>query len=146
MLEAQVAQLGPRVEQAQQTWFALSSLAERVRGTIGLAEARVRHAQSPGTEERRGRDPEEMEREAARIREEEAELKEALEEAQYALAETVELRSEPTTIWALPVLTPVDDGRGRFLHGGWRGSTGGSAPLRRWLRGRPAKPPPYPVP
>ena len=94
VLEAQVAQLGPRVEQAQQTWFALSSLAERVRGTIGLAEARVRHAQNPGTEERRGRDPEEMEREAARIREEEAELKEALEEAQYALAETVELRSE----------------------------------------------------
>ncbi|MFC1420434.1 chromosome segregation SMC family protein [Streptacidiphilus cavernicola] len=94
VLEAQVAQLGPRVEQAQQTWFALSSLAERVRGTVGLAEARVRHAQNPGAEERRGRDPEEMEREAARIREEEAELKEALEEAQYALAETVELRSE----------------------------------------------------
>ncbi|MEY9966370.1 chromosome segregation protein [Streptacidiphilus sp. MAP12-16] len=94
VLEAQIAQLGPRVEQAQQTWFALSSLAERVRGTVGLAEARVRHAQNPQTEERRGRDPEEMEREAARIRAEEAELKEALEEAQYTLAETVERRAE----------------------------------------------------
>jgi chromosome segregation protein len=94
VLEAQVAQLGPRVERSQQTWFELSALAERVRGTVGLAEARVRHARSPQTEERRGRDPEEMEREAARIREEEAELKEALEEASYALAETVERRGE----------------------------------------------------
>jgi chromosome segregation protein len=94
VLEAQVAQLGPAVEQAQQTWFDLSSLAERVRGTIGLAEAKVRHARSPQGEERRGRDPEDMEREAARIREQEAELAEALEEAQYALAETVERRAE----------------------------------------------------
>ncbi|WP_084714697.1 chromosome segregation SMC family protein [Streptacidiphilus rugosus] len=94
VLEAQVAQLGPAVEQAQQTWFELSSLAERVRGTIGLAEAKVRHARSPQTEERRGRDPEDMEREAQRIRAEEAELAEALEEAQYALAETVERRAE----------------------------------------------------
>ncbi|MEZ0068589.1 chromosome segregation protein [Streptacidiphilus sp. MAP12-20] len=94
VLEAQVAQLGPAVEQAQQTWFELSSLAERVRGTIGLAEAKVRHARSPQAEERRGRDPEEMEREAARIRAEEAELAEALEQAQHALAETVERRAE----------------------------------------------------
>jgi len=94
VLEAQVAQLGPRVERAQQAWFQLSSLAERVRGTVGLAEARVRHATSPQAEERRGRDPEDMEREAARIREEEAALQEALEEAQYALAETVERRAE----------------------------------------------------
>ena len=94
VLEAQVAQLGPRVEQAQQTWFALSAQAERVRGTIGLAGARLRHATAPQTEERRGRDPEELEREAARVRAEEAELAEALEEAQYSLAETVERRAE----------------------------------------------------
>jgi len=94
VLEAQVAQLGPRVEQAQQTWFALSSQAERVRGTIGLAEARLRHANAPQSEERRGRNPEELEREAARVRAEEAELAEALEEAQYSLAETVERRAE----------------------------------------------------
>ena len=94
VLEAQVAQLGPRVEQAQQTWFALSSLAERVRGTIGLAEARVRHAAAGPAEERRGRDPEEQEREAARVRAEEAELAEALEEARYTLAEAVERRAE----------------------------------------------------
>ncbi|MCD0484943.1 chromosome segregation protein SMC [Streptacidiphilus sp. ASG 303] len=93
VLEAQVQQLRPRLEQAQETWFQLSSLAERVRGTVGLADARVRHAAARPAEERRGRDPEDMEREAARIREEEAALAEALEEAQDALAEAVERRS-----------------------------------------------------
>jgi chromosome segregation protein len=94
VLEAQVGQLGPRVERAREAWFGLSSLAERVRGTVDLAEAKVRHASAPAVEERRGRDPEEMEREAERIREEEAALQEALEEAQYALAETVERRAD----------------------------------------------------
>ncbi|MGW4649417.1 chromosome segregation protein SMC [Kitasatospora sp. NPDC004289] len=95
VLEAQVQQLGPRLEEARQTWYRLSALGERTRGTIGLAEARVRHALTAGQgEERRGRDPEELEREAARVREEEAALAEALEEARYALAETVERRAE----------------------------------------------------
>ncbi|MFD0400090.1 chromosome segregation protein SMC [Kitasatospora sp. NPDC127121] len=95
VLEAQVQQLGPSLEAARQTWYRLSALAERTRGTIGLAEARARHAAAGGqAEERRGRDPEELEREAARVREDEAALAEALEEAQYALAEAVERRSE----------------------------------------------------
>ncbi|UGQ14132.1 chromosome segregation protein SMC [Yinghuangia sp. ASG 101] len=93
-LEAEVQALTPRLARAQETWYELSSLAERVRGTIGLAEQRVRHATSPPAEERRGRDPEEMEREAARVRETEAELKEALEEAMVQLAETSERRGE----------------------------------------------------
>ncbi|MGW2374879.1 chromosome segregation protein SMC [Kitasatospora sp. NPDC001683] len=95
VLEAQVQQLGPGLETARQTWYRLSALAERTRGTIGLAEARARHAVAGGaTEERRGRDPEELEREAERVREEEAALAEALEEAQYALAEAVERKGE----------------------------------------------------
>ncbi|MFI5648751.1 chromosome segregation protein SMC [Kitasatospora sp. NPDC051705] len=95
VLEAQVQQLGPGLEAARQTWYRLSALAERTRGTVGLAEARARHAAAGGrTEERRGRDPEELEREAERVREEEAALAEALEEAQYALAEAVEHKGE----------------------------------------------------
>ncbi|MFJ6213179.1 chromosome segregation protein SMC [Streptomyces sp. NPDC092296] len=94
VLEAQVNQLGPQVRQAQETWFQLSSLAERVRGTVGLADARVKHATAAPGEERRGRDPEDMEREAARVREEEAALGAALDEARYALAEAVERRGE----------------------------------------------------
>ncbi|MGW2871775.1 chromosome segregation SMC family protein, partial [Kitasatospora sp. NPDC001225] len=91
VLEAQVERLGPGLETARQTWYRLSALAERTRGTVGLAEARARHAVAGGRgEERRGRDPEDTEREAARVREEEAALTEALEEARYALAEAVE--------------------------------------------------------
>ncbi|MER8187449.1 chromosome segregation protein SMC [Kitasatospora sp. NPDC094015] len=95
VLEAQVEQLGPQLEAARQTWYRLSALVERTRGTIGLAEAKVRHAQGDGqAQERRGRDPEELEREAQRVREEEAALTEALEQARYALAEAVEERAE----------------------------------------------------
>ncbi|AXQ54498.1 AAA family ATPase [Streptomyces koyangensis] len=93
-LEGEVRRLAPRLQRAQDTWYALSQLAERVRGTIGLADARVRSASAEPVEERRGRDPEELEREAARIREQEAELAASLEAAQYALEDTVEHRAE----------------------------------------------------
>ncbi|MEU2285676.1 AAA family ATPase [Streptomyces sp. NPDC013178] len=94
LLEDEVRQLTPRLQRAQQTWYELSQLAERVRGTISLADARVKSATSAPPEERRGRDPEDMEREAARIREQEAELEAALEAAQRALDDTVAHRAE----------------------------------------------------
>ncbi|WP_225846465.1 chromosome segregation protein SMC [Streptomyces sp. HPF1205] len=93
-LEEQVKALTPRVNQAQSTWYELSRLAERVRGTVSLAQQRHRHATSQPAEERRGRDPEDMEREAARIREQEAELTEALDAARRALDDTVGHRAE----------------------------------------------------
>ncbi|MFC9239403.1 chromosome segregation SMC family protein [Streptomyces decoyicus] len=92
-LEEEVRTLMPRVQRAQQTWYELSQLAERVRGTISLAEARVKSATAAPPEERHGRDPEDMEREAARIREQEAELTAALEAASRALEDTVEHRA-----------------------------------------------------
>ncbi|MFI5521883.1 chromosome segregation SMC family protein [Streptomyces platensis] len=92
-LEEEVRTLTPRVQGAQQTWYELSQLAERVRGTISLAEARVKSATAAPPEERHGRDPEDMEREAARIREQEAELTAALEAASRALEDTVEHRA-----------------------------------------------------
>jgi chromosome segregation protein len=94
LLEDEVRRLTPRLQRAQQTWYELSQLAERVRGTISLADARVKSATSAPPEERRGRDPEDMEREAARIREQEAELEAALEAAQRALDDTVTHRAE----------------------------------------------------
>ncbi|MGW0629085.1 AAA family ATPase [Streptomyces sp. NPDC002758] len=94
LLEDEVRQLTPRLQRAQQTWYELSQLAERVRGTISLADARVKSATSAPLDERRGRDPEDMEREAARIREQEAELEAALEAAQRALDDTVAHRAE----------------------------------------------------
>ncbi|MER7566620.1 chromosome segregation protein SMC [Streptomyces sp. NPDC097941] len=94
LLEDEVRQLTPRLQRAQQTWYELSQLAERVRGTISLADARVKSATSAPPEERRGRDPEDMEREAARIREQEAELEAALEAAEHALEDTVAHRAD----------------------------------------------------
>jgi chromosome segregation protein len=94
LLEDEVRQLTPRLQRAQQTWYELSQLAERVRGTVSLADARVKSATSAPLEERRGRDPEDMEREAQRIREQEAELEAALEAAQRALDDTVAHRAE----------------------------------------------------
>ncbi|MFE7615363.1 AAA family ATPase [Streptomyces sp. NPDC057496] len=93
-LEDEVRRLAPRLQRAQQTWYELSQLAERVRGTISLADARVKSATAPAVEERRGRDPEDMEREAARIREQEAELEAALTAAEHALEDTAAHRAE----------------------------------------------------
>ncbi|MEV0441644.1 chromosome segregation protein SMC [Streptomyces spectabilis] len=93
-LEDEVRQLTPRLQRAQQTWYELSQLAERVRGTVSLADARVTSATAAPAEERRGRDPEDMEREAARVREQEAELEAALEAAQHALDDTVGHRAD----------------------------------------------------
>ncbi|MEU2422576.1 chromosome segregation protein SMC [Streptomyces sp. NPDC007851] len=94
LLEDEVRRLTPRLQGAQQTWYELAQLAERVRGTISLADARVKSATSTPPEERRGRDPEDMEREAHRVREQEAELEAALEAAQHALDDTVAHRAE----------------------------------------------------
>ncbi|MFJ7045913.1 chromosome segregation protein SMC [Streptomyces sp. NPDC101112] len=94
VLEDEVRRLTPRLQRAQETWYELSQLAERVRGTISLADARVKSATSAPPEERRGRDPEDMEREAARIREQEAELEAALEAAERALEDTVAHRAD----------------------------------------------------
>lgn len=93
-LEDQVRRLAPRLQRAQQNWYELSQLAERVRGTASLADARVKSATTVPAEERRGRDPEDMEREAARIREQEAELEAALEAAERALEDTVAHRAD----------------------------------------------------
>ncbi|MEE1931154.1 chromosome segregation protein SMC [Streptomyces sp. TRM 70351] len=93
-LEERVRRLTPRLQEAQQTWYELSQLAERVRGTISLADARVTSARAAPAEERRGREPEDLEREAARVREQEAELEAALEAAERALEDTAEHRGE----------------------------------------------------
>lgn len=46
LLEGEVRRLAPRLQRAQETWYELSQLAERVRGTISLADARIKSATS----------------------------------------------------------------------------------------------------
>ena len=76
----------PRLEAALNTWFELSAMAERLRGVANLA--RERHsllAAEPGAA-RPGRDPDELDAEAASLREQEAVLGEALETARTTLS------------------------------------------------------------
>ena len=72
-LEAALREDLPALARAQETWFGLSSLRERLRGTAGLAAERVRNAASQ-PEVPAGRDPVELEAEATRIRAQEQEI------------------------------------------------------------------------
>jgi chromosome segregation protein len=78
-LEAAAAEQAPRLTRAQETWYRLSALEERLRGTATLASERHRHLTSELPEEARtGRDPEDLEREAAQVRAQEVQLQEQI--------------------------------------------------------------------
>ncbi|WP_067125370.1 chromosome segregation protein SMC [Microtetraspora malaysiensis] len=93
-LEAVAAEAQPRLTAAQETFYRLSALRERLRGVEGLALERERHAADAASIERRGRDPEEFEREAAEVREKERVLSEELDETRERLSAAVEIRAE----------------------------------------------------
>jgi chromosome segregation protein len=94
--ESEIEQLmtadAPLLSRAQETWYRLSALEERFRGTQRLAADRARYLSAEPEEARSGRDPDAMEREAGEIREQELELTEALEVARERLADAVERR------------------------------------------------------
>ncbi|MBX6381916.1 MAG: chromosome segregation protein SMC [Microbispora sp.] len=93
-LEAAENEAQPRLKGAQETFYRLSALRERLRGVESLAAERRRHAVDAASVERRGRDPEDLEREAAEVREQERVLAEELDEARERLAAAVEVRAE----------------------------------------------------
>ncbi|HEY0641237.1 MAG TPA: AAA family ATPase, partial [Pseudonocardiaceae bacterium] len=93
-LEERVAEVAPRLTRAQETWYRLSALEERLRGTVRLAQERARHLAAPLGEQRPGRDPDELEREAEEAAAQEAELVEVVEVSQEALATAVAARTE----------------------------------------------------
>jgi chromosome segregation protein len=71
-LEAALRDDLPALARAQETWFGLAGMRERLRGTASLAAERVRNA--AGSEQDSldfGRDPDDLEAEASRIREQE---------------------------------------------------------------------------
>ncbi|MGH3424683.1 MAG: chromosome segregation protein SMC, partial [Nocardioidaceae bacterium] len=88
-LEEGAREAAPRLARAQETWYRLTSLRERFRGTAGLAAERVRHLAEEPDEERSGPDPEALEREAAEVRGRENDLATELDGAKSALAEAV---------------------------------------------------------
>jgi chromosome segregation protein len=89
-LEAAAQQLAPRLAVAQETYFALGGLAERLRAVSDLASERRRHLAAPPESARPGRDPDELEQEAAELREQErgfgAQLASAREQLVAAVA------------------------------------------------------------
>ncbi|TWP51202.1 chromosome segregation protein SMC [Lentzea tibetensis] len=93
-LEELVSADAPKLQAAQDTWYRLSALEERLRGTVRLAVERARHLSAEVSEQRGGRDPDELEAEAEQTAELELELQEGVTEARIALAEAVETRSE----------------------------------------------------
>src|SRR5687767_11602229 len=68
-LEESLRSEAPRLAAAQETWFALSGLRERIRGTASLAAERMRNLADEPDADRAGRDPDELAAEAARMRE-----------------------------------------------------------------------------
>jgi chromosome segregation protein len=93
-LEAAIAAGAPALARAQETWYRLSALEERFRGTARLAVERERHLSAALDDGRAGRDPEEMEAEAAEVRAQEQALRDALEDDRRRLAEAVAERQE----------------------------------------------------
>ncbi|PZS33505.1 MAG: chromosome segregation protein SMC [Pseudonocardiales bacterium] len=93
-LEEQLDATTPRLSGAQDTWYRLSALAERLRGTVQLAVQRARHLSAPTEAHRPGRDPDELEREAAAAAASETELHAVVEEARATLADAVDRRVE----------------------------------------------------
>ena len=74
--EAMLREATPALQQAQDTWFALSALAERMRGTIALAGERARNLAAPARDAATGRDPDELEAAAERAEAEQEALQE----------------------------------------------------------------------
>ncbi|MBO9520151.1 MAG: chromosome segregation protein SMC [Nocardioidaceae bacterium] len=92
-LEAALREDLPALARAQETWFGLSGLRERLRGTASLAAERVRNAQQVAEERPpTGRDPEELEAEAERVATEEAGILAEVEQNRTALEEAVTAR------------------------------------------------------
>ena len=93
-LEAALREDLPALAAAQETWFALSGLRERLRGTASLAAERLRNAEAAAREAQTDgrRDPEQLEADAARFADQERAIAAEVEEHQRALAVAIEAR------------------------------------------------------
>ncbi len=87
-LELAEQQHAPRLAAAQDAFFALSAQAERMRGVLNLASERHRNLSAPEPQ-RAGRDPHELEAEAAELRTQERELAARLAAARQQLTTAI---------------------------------------------------------
>ncbi len=91
--EERLREASPELTRAQETWYALAGLRERVSSTISIATERVRHAGDQPDEVRTGRDPEALEREAEAVAAQEADLLAEVARRSAALAEASAART-----------------------------------------------------
>ncbi|HXC83698.1 MAG TPA: chromosome segregation protein SMC [Trebonia sp.] len=110
-LDRAASQRGAELSQAQQTWFALSSLTERIRGIAGLANERARLLSADPEPERPGRDPDELDRQAAELREEETGLTERLSDGRDVLSDAVTERTAAEAALAATERRLADEAR-----------------------------------
>ncbi len=110
-LDRAAAERGAELSRAQQTWFALSSLTERMRGIAGLANERARLLSADAEPDRPGRDPDELDRQAAELREEEAGLTERLASGREVLSAAVAERSAAEAALAATERRLADEAR-----------------------------------
>jgi chromosome segregation protein len=92
--EAEIQQSAPRLARAQECWYQLAGLRERVGGTASLAVERGRHLAAAAAEDRQARDVDALAREAAAVRGQEAELALQAAGARSALEAALRLRAD----------------------------------------------------
>lgn len=92
ILDNAITQANPLVEQASNTFYQLGALQERLRSTLALAKERVRLGQSQDDEVVSGRDPEDIDREAAAVRAAEADLASQVEADRLGLNSAINER------------------------------------------------------
>jgi len=93
-LELAASNAAPQLSHAQDTWYRLSALCERTRGTNSLAADRLRLLSDAEPERPAGRDPEDLEAQAALVREQEEELQAEVEGAHELMLGAEDRRRE----------------------------------------------------
>jgi chromosome segregation protein len=92
-LEEALREDAPRLAAAQETWYHLSGLRERIKGTASLAGERIRIlADEPDEQDRHGRDPEELEAEAERVEGQQQQITAEVDDLRGALEGAVDAR------------------------------------------------------
>ena len=93
-IEQLAAEATPRLNEARDTWYRLNAARERLRALGSLAQERGRLLGAVDAEPYSGRDPEQLERQAARVRDELTELERHILDRRSALEAATAAKSE----------------------------------------------------
>jgi chromosome segregation protein len=93
-IEHLAAEATPRLNEARDTWYRLNAARERLRSLASLARERGRLLGAADAEPYSGRDPEQLERQAARVRDELTELERHILDRRSALESATAAKSE----------------------------------------------------